>query len=109
MFLAQRRRDRRGAQAQIEGPEFCEVFKFDKGLELIDRNRSFHGPQLQSQTADFERISIQAPACRASGSVQRAPGNAGQRGLFRFAGHAFWPGVPELDTFDTLGFYAHDH
>jgi len=71
MFLAQRRRDRRCAQARIEGSECCEAFKFDKGLELFDRSRSFHGPQLQSQTGGFERISIPAPACRASGSVQR--------------------------------------
>jgi len=25
-----------------------------------------------------------------------APGNAGQRGLFRFAGQTFWPGAPQL-------------
>jgi len=77
MFLAQRRGDHRGPPALIEGSEgseFCEVFKFDKGLELFDRNRSFHGPQLQSQTGDFERISIPAPACRASGSVQATAG-----------------------------------
>jgi len=94
MFLAQRYRDRRGAQAWIEGSgdrEFCGVFKFDKCLEMYDRNRSFHGPQLQSQTGGFERISIPAPACRASGSVQQSA-RANRRlpdifcsGGFRFA------------------------